>query len=188
MELAHHMKDFTTGVGVDFVLFDGEEYIFDPACPASASGDKYFLGSEHFADEYAKNRAKLKYRYEAAILLDLFAHEDAAAGGRGVLVAVRPEAGRAGLGGGRGGRGEVVQVRARVRPRDEVLDDHLALNRAGIPAIDVIDFDYPHWHKLTDTPDKCSAEQMAEVGKVLTAWLQHRSDPESRHQSRPDLS
>ena len=30
-----------------------------------------------------------------------------------------------------------------------VQDDHLALNRAGIPAIDIIDFDYPHWHRLT---------------------------------------
>src|SRR5262249_37178090 len=30
MELAHHLKDLKTSVGVDFVLFDGEEYIFEP--------------------------------------------------------------------------------------------------------------------------------------------------------------
>ena len=54
----------------------------------------------------------------------------------------------------------------------EVLDDHIALNRAGIPAIDIIDFDYPHWHRLSDTPDKCSAESMANVAKVLMAWLE----------------
>jgi hypothetical protein len=53
-----------------------------------------------------------------------------------------------------------------------VEDDHIALNRAGIPAIDVIDFDYPHWHRLTDTPDKCSAESMANVARVLMAWLE----------------
>ena len=51
-----------------------------------------------------------------------------------------------------------------------VQDDHLALNEAGIPAIDLIDFDYVHWHKLTDTPDKISGEQMAEVAKVLATW------------------
>jgi hypothetical protein len=34
----------------------------------------------------------------------------------------------------------------------------------------VIDLDYPHRHKLTDTPDKVSGEQMAEVAKVLVAW------------------
>ena len=41
-------------------------------------------------------------------------------------------------------------------PGYEVQDDHLALIKAGIPTIDIIDFDYPHWHKLTDTPDKIS--------------------------------
>jgi glutaminyl-peptide cyclotransferase len=56
---------------------------------------------------------------------------------------------------------------------DPVSDDHLALNRVGIPAIDVIDFGgYKHWHKLTDTVDKCDAKQMAEVAKVTTYWLQ----------------
>ena len=54
----------------------------------------------------------------------------------------------------------------------DVQDDHLALNRVGIPTVDVIDFDYVHWHKLTDTPDKVSGEQMAEVAKVLTTWVQ----------------
>jgi hypothetical protein len=38
--------------------------------------------------------------------------------------------------------------------------------------VDLIDFDYPHWHKLTDTPDKVAGEQMAEVAKVLTVWMQ----------------
>ena len=51
-----------------------------------------------------------------------------------------------------------------------MLDDHIALNRADIPTADLIDFDYPHWHKLTDTPDKVSGEQMAEVAKVLATW------------------
>jgi hypothetical protein len=53
-----------------------------------------------------------------------------------------------------------------------VLDDHLALNRAGIPAVDIIDFDYKHWHKLTDLPDQCSPETMTAVATVLTVWLQ----------------
>ncbi len=33
MELGNQMKDLPTKVGVDFVFFDGEEYIFDPAPP-----------------------------------------------------------------------------------------------------------------------------------------------------------
>ena len=53
-----------------------------------------------------------------------------------------------------------------------MLDDHIALNRVGIPCIDIIDFDYPHWHRLSDTPDKCSAVSMANVAKVIMAWVQ----------------
>src|SRR5439155_14920778 len=54
----------------------------------------------------------------------------------------------------------------------EIQDDHIALNRAGIPAIDIIDFDYPHWHRLTDVPRNCSGETMAQVAKVVSVWLQ----------------
>ena len=54
-----------------------------------------------------------------------------------------------------------------------VTDDHLALNNAGIPTIDIIDFEgYKHWHRLSDTPDKCSPETMENLSKVLSIWLQ----------------
>ena len=42
MELAHHLKDLETAVGVDFVFFDGEEFIHE-------KNDEYFFGSLHFA-------------------------------------------------------------------------------------------------------------------------------------------
>src|SRR5262249_53290243 len=44
MELAHHMKGLKTAVGVDFVFFDGEEFIHN-------KNDDYFFGSRHFAAE-----------------------------------------------------------------------------------------------------------------------------------------
>lgn len=46
-------------------------------------------------------------------------------------------------------------------------DDHIPLNLAGIPAIDLIDFDYPYWHTLQDTPDKCSPQSLKAVGDVM---------------------
>ena len=58
------------------------------------------------------------------------------------------------------------------RGRTTVEDDHLALNNVGIPAIDIIDFKYPHWHKLTDLPENCSADSMAQVARVLITWLE----------------
>jgi hypothetical protein len=58
------------------------------------------------------------------------------------------------------------------RTGTQVQDDHLALNAAGIPAVDIIDFNYPHWHRLTDLPENCSPEGMQQVARVLTVWLQ----------------
>ena len=46
-------------------------------------------------------------------------------------------------------------------------DDHVPFNSAGIPAVDLIDFDYPYWHTLGDTPDKCSPQSLKAVGDVL---------------------
>ena len=58
----------------------------------------------------------------------------------------------------------------KIGPR--VMDDHLALQEVGIPAIDIIDFDYPHWHRLSDRPANCDATGPTEVAKVLSVWLQ----------------
>lgn len=164
MELAHHMKDLKTEFGVDFVLFDGEEYVFEPG----PGGDKYFFGSEHFAEQYLKDKDRRKHRYDAGLLLDLFAGKDAQLKVEHYsFEAARPLVEQV--------WGVARQVGAKsfkFEAGHEVLDDHIALIRAGIPTIDIIDFDYPHWHKLSDTPDKVSGEQMAEVAKVIMTWLQ----------------
>jgi hypothetical protein len=55
--------------------------------------------------------------------------------------------------------------------RYEVYDDHVPFIEAGIPAIDIIDFHYPYWHTVEDTPDKCSPRSMELVGEVLTSLL-----------------
>ncbi len=50
-------------------------------------------------------------------------------------------------------------------------DDHTPFLEAGIPAVDIIDFDYPYWHTTQDTPDKVSAESLKAVGDTLLAWI-----------------
>jgi len=52
-----------------------------------------------------------------------------------------------------------------------ILDDHIPFVRAGIRAVDIIDFDYPYWHTTQDTLDKVSAESLAVVGKTVNEWL-----------------
>ena len=48
-----------------------------------------------------------------------------------------------------------------------MMDDHVPFAQRGIPAVDIIDFDYPYWHTTQDTPDKVSAESLERVGRVL---------------------
>jgi glutaminyl-peptide cyclotransferase len=55
--------------------------------------------------------------------------------------------------------------------RHSMLDDHTPFLELGIPAIDIIDFDYPYWHTTEDTVDKTSAASLQAVGDVLLAWL-----------------
>jgi hypothetical protein len=52
-----------------------------------------------------------------------------------------------------------------------MLDDHTPFLAAGIPAVDLIDFDYPYWHTRQDTLDKLSAQSLQVVGETVLAWL-----------------
>jgi glutaminyl-peptide cyclotransferase len=164
MELAQHMKSITPSVGVDFVFFDGEEYVFDTN---PVTGDDYFLGSDYFAKSYAKDKGKLDFTYEAALLFDLCHHDHAVLQVEAYSYQFAPEIVQ-----------QVWKVAEQAGAKSfkyergfEVRDDHLALNAAGIKAVDIIDFSYSHWHKLTDTTDKISAKQMAEVANVAMTWL-----------------
>ncbi len=161
MEMAHHVKELKAEVGIDFVFFDGEEFIFDP------KQDEYFFGSKQFVREYARNRKKVTY--VGAILLDMV-------GGKGAVFPVEQNSWT------RASKlvKEVWGIAAELKctafqdkfSRFAIDDDHIALNRGGIPAIDIIDFDYPHWHRLSDLPRNCSPGPMEQVGKVCSVWLQ----------------
>jgi len=52
-----------------------------------------------------------------------------------------------------------------------MMDDHTPFLEAGIPAVDIIDFDYPFWHTASDTPDKVSPNSLKIVGETLLDWM-----------------
>ena len=52
-----------------------------------------------------------------------------------------------------------------------MLDDHTPFLEADMPAVDIIDFDYPYWHTTQDTPDKVSAQSLHAVGDTLWHWV-----------------
>ncbi|HEY0603961.1 MAG TPA: M28 family peptidase [Herpetosiphonaceae bacterium] len=61
--------------------------------------------------------------------------------------------------------------------RHAMLDDHTPFLERNIPAVDLIDFDYPPWHTVGDTIDKVSAESLEAVGRTMERWLETRAQP-----------
>jgi glutaminyl-peptide cyclotransferase len=168
MELAGGMPAVPGPVGVDFVLFDAEEYIFRPREP-------YCLGSTYFARQYAADLAagRMAHRYRCGVVVDMIADRNLELwqeqnsvswpDTRPVVASIWDVARR-------------MQVRQFVpRPRHAVEDDHVPLRMIGrIPTCDIIDFDYPQWHTTADTPEHCSAESLEAVGSVLLQWLREQ--------------
>ena len=163
MELAHLMPDLKTKVGVDFVAFDAEELVY---------GDigEYFLGSRHFAEQYRVRSAREGYQYIAAIVVDMVGDKRLQIYPDHLSATHAPKLVQ-----------EVWSIARRQRARafrngrgHDIRDDHVPLIEVGIPAIDIIDFDYPHWHRASDTKDKCSAASLAQVGRVLAEWLRSK--------------
>ncbi|GAB4565815.1 MAG: M28 family peptidase [Anaerolineales bacterium] len=58
--------------------------------------------------------------------------------------------------------------------KHSMLDDHTPFIERNIPAVDIIDFDYPYWHTTEDTADKVSAESLKAVGDTLWHWVVER--------------
>lgn len=60
--------------------------------------------------------------------------------------------------------------------RYSLLDDHTPFLRVGIPAVLIIDFNYPFWHTTADTVDKVSADSLQAVGATLWTWISQYSE------------
>ncbi len=162
LEVAELMARRAPAVGVDLVFFDAEDLGRDQ------HPEEFCLGSKGYADRLPPRGDAA--RPVAAFLFDMVGdrdlqifHERNGALRAASLTALVTEAARAT--GAKSFRDEV---------RWSLVDDHVRLLDAGVPAVDIVDFDYPAWHTHRDTPDQVSAESLAEVSRVA-AWLVYRS-------------
>lgn len=162
MQLGHDMSKLGGPLGVDFVFFDGEEFVYsDP--------DRYFLGSEYFARQYA-NDVRRDFHYRWGVVLDMVGDKD---------LQIFQERNSAWWDDTRPLVEHIWKLADRLGVREfiarkkyEISDDHVPLHDIGkISCVVVIDYDYPYWHTEADTPDKCSALSLAKVGWVIQQWL-----------------
>ena len=157
IEIARVLKARKNPLTIELLFLDGEEALVDWYL-----GDDNRYGSRHYVKE-AKRTGDLA-RVKAMILVDMIGDRD--------LVIKRETTSTAWL-------TDIVWSTARalghgatfVAESFAVEDDHVPFLDAGIPAIDIIDLDYPPWHTAEDTLDKVSARSMEVVGQVLTAAL-----------------
>jgi glutaminyl-peptide cyclotransferase len=152
LEIARLLKQTPPPIGVDILFVDGEDY------GKSHDLESYFLGSRYFMKVKSEN-----YRPRFAILLDMVGYRDLQIPMEQNSITFAPEAVELIW-----STAEKLGVTQFINvPGEQISDDHVPLNSGGLPTVDIIDFQYPYWHTTQDTPDKCSAESLEAIGKVL---------------------
>jgi hypothetical protein len=156
LELARLVaSDPPEGLGVDLVFFDGE----DLGREGEFGG--FLRGSKHFVRNWRGTRPR------CAVVLDMVGGKDARFRMEAnSLIYARDVV-------------EVLFDRAAALGFDRfekkrgggLYDDHIQLLQAGIAAVDLVDLDYPHWHRLSDRPEACSRETLGEVGRLMVDFL-----------------
>ena len=161
LEIARQLHESQPNVGVDIIFFDAEDY--GPKESESVPGDWWGLGAQH----WAKNPHVQGYTANYGILLDMVGSADATFtreyysmqyAGSFVDLVWNNAAGN-----------HFIKAAG-----GAVTDDHVFVNQAGIPCVDIIDMRAdsetgfcPEWHTINDTMDAISAATLAEVGQTL---------------------
>ncbi len=152
LELARDFKESPPPVGIDIILWDGEDY--------GKEGDMnyYCLGSKYWAATKPS-----MYQPLFAINLDMIGQKDLSIPKEGYSVEYAPDV--VNLIWNTAAEMGITQFADSTS--GYIYDDHRQLDNIGIKAVDLIDFNYKYWHTLEDTPDKCSPESLDAVGRVL---------------------
>jgi glutaminyl-peptide cyclotransferase len=155
LEIARALRHAKRLPKIHFVLFDGEESPDDEA-DFYASG---LRGSRPYARRHAK-------RIRAMILLDFVAE-------KGAMRIPREATSNARLWARLRRAAREVGTRTTFPDRvaGGVVDDHTPFQRRGVPAIDLIDFTFPCWHRPCDDLSAVSARSLDRAGETVTQML-----------------
>ena len=155
IELARVLSARANPHQIELLFFDGEEAVIE------WEEDDHTYGSRHYVETARKNGTLRELR--ALILVDMIGDRD--------LRIKRESQSTPWL-------TDIIWRTARELKRREfadestpINDDHLPFLEAGVPAVDLIDLEYPWWHTAEDTLDKVSPASMKVVGDVLLRAL-----------------
>jgi glutaminyl-peptide cyclotransferase len=156
LELARTLKDRPRPFTIELLFLDGEEAVVEWSATDSTYGSRHYVQAARSGGTLSSLRA--------LVLLDMIGDRD---------LTIRREANStrwltdivwkaaATLG----------HTRYFLSEETPIEDDHLPFLEAGVPAVDIIDLDYPAWHTAADTLDNVSARSMQIVGDVVLAAL-----------------
>src|ERR687895_1362003 len=152
-QLARTIKPRTVRPTLVFVFFDGEE---------SPSGSEDF---ERDGLRGSKVAARALSHAEAMVLLDFVGEKNLSLpregySNRRLWARLRSAAQRVGAG-------------RTFPPRtgSYVSDDHIPFMQAGVPSVDLIDFEFPCWHRRCDDLSVVSAASLDAVGETMIEFL-----------------
>lgn len=157
LELGRALRGRQNAFTIELLFFDGEEAVVE----WSRNNDNTY-GSRHYVQ--AAQQAGTLRTLQALVLLDMIGDRNLVirrdANSTPWLVDI------------------VWSTAARLGHRGifsneltSIDDDHVPFLRAGIPAVDIIDLDYPAWHTADDTLENVSQKSLQIVGDVVLAAL-----------------
>ena len=157
LELARVLKDRARPFTIELLFLDGEEAVGEWSLESDST-----YGSRHYV-QHARTANTLG-GIKAFILLDMIGDKD--------LTLKREENSTRWLTDIIWGTARRLgHARAFHDDTTAVEDDHLHFVNAGVPAVDIIDFDYVAWHTAEDTLDNVSQQSLKVVGDVVLAAL-----------------
>jgi Zn-dependent M28 family amino/carboxypeptidase len=153
LELGRVLKNRQNDYTIELLFFDGEEAIID----WYRNNDNTY-GSRHYVQTAQK--AGTLQSLKALVLLDMIGDRNLnilrdSNSTRWLTDIVWTSAAKLGY------RAHFVQQESTIE------DDHVNFVRAGVPAVDLIDLDYPAWHTVQDDLDHVSARSLQIVGDVV---------------------
>lgn len=159
LALAQYLSENKPRRPIRLVFFDGEDY-------GHKHSGEYFLGSYHYARQIKKTGKKDWPLFVLVVDmvgdkdLNIFKEVNSLKSAVGLVELIHDVAERKGV------RQFINKSKHAIR------DDHIPFIQMGIPSAVLIDFDYPYWHTLEDTLDKCSRESLFAAFSVVAAALE----------------